>query len=70
MLGWGVQLENVDQKSPYQLFALWKVPDEKQLHRVERALQRAGWYDYVYQVNVAGKLLKSPTDLPVYGGQP
>jgi len=69
MVGWGMQVEKVDHKLPYQLFAIWKVPDEKQLARVQRALHRAGWYDYVNQVNVAGRLLKSPTDLPIYGGQ-
>lgn len=62
MLGWGMQSKKVDRQLPYQLFAIWKVPDEKQLARVQRALKRAGWYEYVNQVNVAGLLLKSPTD--------
>jgi hypothetical protein len=66
MIGWGTQLGKVDHQLPYQLFALWRVPDEKQLARVQQALQQAGWYEYVNQVNVAGELLPSPTHLPVY----
>ncbi len=67
MLGWGSQSQKVDRQLPYQLFAIWRIPDETQLARIQKALKRAGWYDYVNQVNVAGTLLPSPTDLPIFG---
>lgn len=66
LMGWGSQIGAVDHKLPYQLFALWQVPDEVELARLQAALQDAGWYEYVDQVNVAGNLLPSPTQLPIF----
>jgi len=62
LMGWGSQIGVVDRKLPYELFALWQVPDEAELGRLQAGLRDAGWYDYVDQVNVAGDLLPSPTD--------
>jgi hypothetical protein len=66
LTGWGSQIGAVDHKLPYQLFALWQVPDEAGLAKLEAGLADAGWYEYVDQVNVAGYLLPSPTQLPVF----
>lgn len=66
MIGWGSQTKEVDQQLPYQLFAIWRIPTHGDLLKVQTALELAGWYDYVNQVNVAGELLPSPTDLPIF----
>lgn len=66
MLGWGAQFPGLDFPLPYKLFAIWRVPSEPDLARVQAALRAANWYDYVDQVNVAGQLLPSPTAVPKY----
>jgi hypothetical protein len=41
----------------YDFFAVYAAPDRAVIADLERAIERAGWYDLVEQVNMAGEAL-------------
>jgi len=36
--------------------AVWNIPDESVVHKLDEAVAQAGWHDYFEQVNAWGNL--------------
>jgi len=53
MVGWSVCKGD---SAGYQYMAVWKIPDESIVHKLEEAVTQAGWHEYFEQVNSWGTL--------------
>lgn len=53
---WGLVDEDTDRCGDFHFFAIWRMPDKQGVKLLEQAVEEAGWYEYMEQVNVSGEM--------------
>lgn len=53
---WGLVDEDTSRRAGFDFFAVWRMPDKNGARLFERAVEEAGWYEYMEQVNVSGEM--------------
>jgi len=62
---WGLVEEDTVRRADFDFFAVWRTPDKDATKLLERAVEEAGWYEYMEQVNVSGEMA-SPQEVIAY----
>ncbi len=56
MAGWTVTKGKGEHEAGSQYMAIWKIPEESIVHKVEEAVAKTGWHEYFEQINSWGTL--------------
>lgn len=59
ILAWGYNEPGIDRRLSYDVFAVYRLPDERMLAKLQQMIAHSGWYTYFDQVN-AGGAVRSP----------
>lgn len=57
VLAYGANDTDIQNRAPYDFFAIYKVPDPAALAMLQDAINGSGWYDYFDQVNIGGQTI-------------
>ena len=59
-LGWAMNDEHTPYRSDYRYMAVWKMPSEEYVKKLEESVEAMGWYKYFSQQNSRGKIMELP----------
>lgn len=59
-VGWAMNDEHTPHRSDYRYMAVWKMPSEEYVKKLEEGVQEAGWYKYFSQQNSRGRIMELP----------
>lgn len=59
-IGWAMNDEHTPYRSDYRYIAVWKIPSEEYIKKLESAVEEAGWHKYFSQQNSRGKIMTVP----------
>ena len=65
VVAWGFVDKDTDRRADFDFYGVWTMPDKDGVRVFERAVQAAGWYEYMEQVNASGEM-GSPQEVIAY----
>jgi hypothetical protein len=54
VVAWGENDADTPHRAGFDFFAVWRMPDRDHARLLEDTVERAGWYDYMEQLNARG----------------
>jgi hypothetical protein len=57
LVGFALNDQDAPHRADYRYLAVWKMPSEELVHRLEAAIEQAGWHNYFEQVNAKGTII-------------
>jgi hypothetical protein len=55
VVAWGVNDVDTPHRAGFDFFAAWRMPNRDLARLLEDTVERAGWYDYMEQINARGE---------------
>ncbi|HLO92102.1 MAG TPA: DUF6616 family protein [Lentimicrobium sp.] len=63
IVSWGINSDDISNRSKYDYFGVWKFPDRNFAKQFELIIEQSGWYNYFDQVNLGGEICMP--DIPI-----